>query len=373
MALLAPILLFGVAHLPTTAVSVPDRAPIARLEDGTRIRCEQADPGAESFETQWGVFHCPGNPVVAVVDGDAEWKVLESLREYDYDAYLAEASRRGFLEPLLDAAKLTGKKAEAFNQQAVFEALETWGPYFDPVPRKLDAQERVDYLWNKLEKGKPGEVALLTGRLMAEFGGSLQRTDLKVSLADLRRGLRDKNPAMRRAAALVSAQIEERQALSPLLKTAVTDKSTVVRAACAQAAVQLDHGLALSSFSSKLWHGRSTDERIAAAEHLGNHGDALSIDVLMVPLFTATTSGGGAQSTAFFGRQVTAITDFDVEVAQAASISDPRVSVLQEGVSLQVRVVSVRLVRTVMGSLRKLTRANPGPQPKDWLKWHAAR
>lgn len=348
-------------------------AKLARLEDGTRIRCVEAEPGAESFETSWGEFLCPGNPVASVIDGDSEWKVLEALKELDYDAYLKEASRRGFLEPLFDAVRKKPKKGEPFDRAGVLGMLEDWGPYFDPVPRKLETQDRIDYLWNQIDRADAGEAALLTGRLLDEFDRNRLRHDLKIGLADIRRGLRDKNPSVRRAAALVAARVEEFQAFPPLIETATQDDFAPVREAAAASMMQLDSSRALTAFSSKLWRGRSDDERVYAAEHLGNHGDALSIDVLMVPLVTATTSGGGAQATAFFGRQISVVADFDVEIAGAASIADPRVIVVQEGVSLQVRVVSVRLVRTIMGSLSKLTGQNPGPKPEDWLEWNESR
>lgn len=357
----------------SASIVVAQEAKIARLKDGTRIRCIEAEPGAERFETAWGTFLCPGNPVESVIEGDSEWKVLESIKKYDYDAYLTEAARRGFLDPLFDAARVKGKKAEAFDQAAVFRELERWGPWFDSVPEKYQGQDRVDFLWSKIRKAKPGEAALLTGRLIAELDRDSLNSQLKLGLADIRRGLRDHNPSVRRAAALVAARVEEQQAFSPLLATAIQDDVQPVRSAAASTLMHLDSGRALSAFSSKLWRGKSEDERVYSAEHLGNHGDALSVDVLMVPLFSSTTSGGGAQSTAYFGRQVSIVADFDVEIAQASSIADPRVIVIQEGVSLQVRVVSVRLVRTIMGSLVKLTGQNPGPKPQDWLSWHEER
>lgn len=378
MLALAPVLLaLPSATLEEARTSAPvvlaQEAKIARLQDGTRIRCVEAEPGAERFETAWGTFLCPGNPVESVIEGETEWKVLESIKKYDYDAYLTEAARRGFLDPLFDAARVKGKKAEAFDQAAVFRELERWGPWFDSVPEKYEGQDRVDFLWEKIRKAKPGEAALLTGRLVAELDRDSLDQSLKLGLADIRRGLRDNNPSVRRAAALVAARVQEHQAFSPLLATAIQDDVQPVRSAAASTLMQLDSGRALSAFSSKLWRGKSEDERVYSAEHLGNHGDALSVDVLMVPLFSSTTSGGGAQATAYFGRQVSVVADFDVEIAQASSIADPRVIVIQEGVSLQVRVVSVRLVRTIMGSLVKLTGQNPGPKPQDWLSWHEER
>jgi hypothetical protein len=347
---------------------------LARLEDGTRIRCEDAEAGAEAFETEWGRFLCPGNPVIDVIEADADVKALEALREYDYNAYLQQCSKRGFLQPLLDAADLRGKKAEAVDQPTVLAVLEAWGPYFDPVPSRTEASERVSYLWDQLEKSKPGEAALLTGRMLAEMDRKLGTSHYKkVTLADLRRALRSKHVGLRRAAALVGQKQDELQFWQPMLAAATEDDHAGVRAACAKSVMAMNSEKALSGFSSALWRGKTDRERMAAAEHLGDHGDALSIDVLMVPLQASTVTGGPASAFAHFGRHVSVVADFDVEIAASASIADPRVVVLQEGTALQVRVVSTRVVRTVMASLKKLTRSNPGPRPEDWLRWYEER
>jgi HEAT repeat protein len=359
--------------IPAFVAVQGNQATLARLADGTRIRCVSAEIGAEEFETEWGLFRCPDNPVVDLIDGKTDMKVLEMLRGYDYDDYLKQASKRGFLEPLLKAAKVKGKKAEAFDQALVLRTLENWGPYFDPIPKKVKPDERVEFLWEKLEKADTGTAALLTGRLMAELDRKLLGGSKKITLADLRRGLRDKNPELRRAAALVSARQQEMQIFPPMLNASVRDDHPAVRTTAANTLMALDQEKALSGFSRKLWHGKRLSERIAAAEHLGSHGDPLSIAVLMVPLKASTVTGGPASATAFFGRAVSVISDFDVEIAQAASIADPRVTVLQEGAALQVRVVSTRLVKTVMASLQQISHANPGPRAEDWLRWYEQR
>lgn len=370
MALSALILLSATIAPPPIEL----QGKLARLEDGTRIRCENAEAGAERFETEWGLFYCPGNPVVDVIDAGADAKALEALREYDYNAYLQQCSKRGFLQPLIDAANLRGKKAEAVDQPTVLAALEAWGPYFDPVPSRTEASERVSHLWDQLEKAKPGQAALLTGRLLAEMDRKLGTSHFKkITLADLRRALRSKSPGLRRAAALVGRKQDEQQFWQPMLSASVKDDDAGVRAACAASVMQMNSDLALTGFSSALWRGKTDSERVAAAEHLGDYGDSLSIDVLMVPLKASTVTGGPASAYAFFGRQISVVADFDVEIAAAASIADPRVIVLQEGTALQVRVVSTRVTRTVMISLKKLTNVNPGPRPEDWLRWYEQR
>lgn len=370
MALSALLLLSAGIAPPLTEL----QSKLARLEDGTRIHCENAEAGAEAFETEWGRFLCPGNPVVDVIDATADAKALDALREYDFNAYLQQCSKRGHLQPLLDAANLRGKKAEAVDQPTVLAALEAWGPYFDPVPSRIEASERVSYLWEQLEKAKAGEAALLTGRMLAEMDRKLGTAHYKkVTLADLRRGLRSKSPGLRRAAALVGQKQQEQQFWKPMLAASIKDEHSGVRAACAASVYAMDSEKALSGFSSALWRGKNDNERVAAAEHLGDYGDALSIDVLMVPLQATTVTGGPASAFAHFGRHVSVVADFDVEIAAASAIADPRVVVLQEGTALQVRVVSTRVVRTVMRSLKKLTRSDPGPRPEDWLRWYEQR
>jgi HEAT repeat protein len=71
------------------------------------------------------------------------------------------------------------------------------------------------------------------------------------------------------------------------------------------------------------------------------------------------------------------IRDFDVEVASAAFVADPKVDVLQSGTVLDVAVLGVtevrRIVRTYRAALKQLTKDDPGADPRAWEEWRARR
>ena len=89
-------------------------------------------------------------------------------------------------------------------------------------------------------------------------------------------------------------------------------------------------------------------------------------------------SGGGGRAPhtyIFNGRQRAYVQDFDVEVAQNASIADPIINVLTEGSVLDVAVIGVTEYQlaseraAVRGALTQLTGANPGETTASWQRW----
>jgi hypothetical protein len=70
------------------------------------------------------------------------------------------------------------------------------------------------------------------------------------------------------------------------------------------------------------------------------------------------------------------VRDFDVEVAQAAALANPRIGVVQSGVVLDVAVAGVFEVRTIVRAYRSaiqaLAGADPGDDPTTWGAFAAA-
>ncbi len=121
--------------------------------------------------------------------------------------------------------------------------------------------------------------------------------------------------------------------------------------------------------------------RTNAAESLGNVGFNAAVPAL-VAHFAALPQGSGggiAPSTAniYIGQQFAYVGDYDVEIAQGASIADPIVTVGDSGVVLDARVggisgYSIATERRVLNTaLRQLTGQNPGSSPADWQRWYA--
>ena len=73
--------------------------------------------------------------------------------------------------------------------------------------------------------------------------------------------------------------------------------------------------------------------------------------------------------------QVSYIKDFDVEVAQAATIADPIVGVVNSGAVLDAKVVGIYGTMTtiekriISESLEDLTGRAFGPNPAAWMAW----
>jgi HEAT repeat protein len=121
--------------------------------------------------------------------------------------------------------------------------------------------------------------------------------------------------------------------------------------------------------------------RTHAAESLGHAGVAGAVPALVAHLanLPAGQGGGSPPVTAHLqvGRHLAYLADFDVELAQGASIADPAVRSATEGVVLDARVggisgyTVVREQRAVVAALERLTGARPGSSREDWRSWYA--
>jgi hypothetical protein len=73
--------------------------------------------------------------------------------------------------------------------------------------------------------------------------------------------------------------------------------------------------------------------------------------------------------------QTSYVRDFDVEVAQAAAIANPKVDVIQAGSVLDVTVFGVVeervIVRAYRSAIKQLGYGDPGEDPRKWAAWLA--
>ncbi|MFT6715120.1 MAG: hypothetical protein ACJAVJ_002412, partial [Planctomycetota bacterium] len=161
---------------------------------------------------------------------------------------------------------------------------------------------------------------------------------------------------------------------------AVLDGSEDVRAECSRALRDLRQAAITQPFIKALGSS-SPAVRTNAAEALGTLGFVQAAAPLISALAATSSSGGSYRPPAshiFIGKQVAYIQDYDVEVAQGASIADPQVNVITEGVVLDVRLLSVRqeLVRVnersaLRGSLKSLLGQDFKYSADKWGKYLA--
>lgn len=113
--------------------------------------------------------------------------------------------------------------------------------------------------------------------------------------------------------------------------------------------------------------------RANAAESLGNMGYPLAVEPLMAHLSAASGGATGTRANLFAGLQTAYVMDYDVEIAQGASIADPVLAVQASGVVFDVRstvqMSKVIELRTTMRSLRQLTGEKIPDDPGKWKTW----
>lgn len=196
----------------------------------------------------------------------------------------------------------------------------------------------------------------------------------------LARELRSSVTSRRSFAALALRRLFPGAEVKPLIMHAVLDPAAEVRQSASLALRAVDEPGVIVPIVRVLSDSESASMRSNAAEALGHMHYAAAVEPLMNRLIAANApqSGGGSRiphSSIFIGTQVAYVQDFDVEIAQASAIGDPKINVLTEGASLDAAVsgvqevsVTVELanIRTALG---RITGARPGQSSKDWMDW----
>jgi len=159
-----------------------------------------------------------------------------------------------------------------------------------------------------------------------------------------------------------------------VLRTAVVDRTKSVRKDVLDIVRPALRDGDVDYLASGLGHSMPK-VRIRTAEALGNlgHKQAIGLLVKAGPVAAAGLADGtGATTRAHvaFLRQTTYVRDFDVEVASAAFIADPKVDVIHQGSVLDATVMGVSVVRTIRRSYQRALKQLSGRDPgKDVTKW----
>lgn len=160
-----------------------------------------------------------------------------------------------------------------------------------------------------------------------------------------------------------------------VLRTAVVDHSEHVRKKVIELVRTNATDIDVLYVASGLGH-RSARVRMRTADALGSLGRKSAIDLLVKagPVAAAglASDSGGTKTRGHvaFLTQTSYIRDFNVEVASAAFVADPKVDVMQEGSVLDATVMSMQQQRTIrryyQRALRQLSGKDPG---RDVTKW----
>lgn len=191
-------------------------------------------------------------------------------------------------------------------------------------------------------------------------------------------GLTAKDPRTRVAALRAIAIVHPADLAPRIAETLIADGDAAVRRAALEAAVA---------------YGRNQHILVRVLQELdkGEKARAAAMDVLerladphAVAALIRTLDGGGSGFAGFTSsmavtNQVAYVSDFDVEVANAAYIANPTVSVAQEGATLEVTVygssergISRAERDRIAHLLEHLTGARFGTDAKAWSNWLAS-
>jgi hypothetical protein len=382
---LAPLAL-AAAESAATARQAPVDDPrskestrVLHLEDGSklRVRSRYSD---ERWEIRDGSEWRALEPRL-VVRAVEEREVLLRARELRESIDRRDLGRRvAFAEWLmhegLDAEALDELDRVLADDPDQSAALGLVAAPPAPIAVPVESGASVEDALRALANASPA----VRERGIVELGTLADPSEVRDAL---REQLTSHSIRIRTLAARALRRLAPGQELRELIARAVLDGSDDVRLEAAWAlrdareeAVVIPVIRALGSSN-----GAVRENAIAA---LGDMGYPAALDPLMARLaaLSAPQGGGGGwrppAANIFVGRQFAYVQDYDVEVAQFASIADPQVNTLIEGSVLDARVVGVYTTsvaiesRRIRNSLAKLTGANPGSSNRSWLEWWGA-
>ena len=356
-------------------------AEVVHLRDGSTLvgTVVDADPAIDLVvRTSTRDVDVPREDVVLLESRAALQKSLDGLRKsVDLEREPATAV------PLIDWALRKGLDDEAIElaDRALASAM-SQDPKVDVVlpPEFLELPiagvRSVDVLddtsaWRllSLAGGKKPATALLAN---ARLRDAILRSDVTPILL---RGLRDVTPKIRTASLELLAFTTPDGTIEPVIERMLFDRDADVRKVAMQAVKAYEEDGVIYPLVRAL---RQDDPRLrtAALDALEEFRDPRAVGSLIHLLKRASTNAGVTRNNVAFTKQVSIVSDFDTEIAQASVIAQPIVSILQEGVVLDVAVagvsgrgISVAERAHVVRVLSMLTGQDFGDDVTRWEAW----
>lgn len=187
--------------------------------------------------------------------------------------------------------------------------------------------------------------------------------------------LRSSRPEHRTLGAQLLAARPYEPTLDSLLRRSLLDRHEETRQAALHATRQYPADRLLPTYTQALGSQRAAvrDAAYAALEGLQ---DARSVPALIrvLALHLSTGSSGPPRNHVQFGRQISLVTDYEVEIAQGAVIADPEIGIVHDGATLDVRVAASSSVphverRRIARILFQITGQDLGEEFEPWARW----
>lgn len=237
--------------------------------------------------------------------------------------------------------------------------------------RKASAPVRAREILLRLRDGEPKAKQIAAARVLAGLEGAA--TELRARARSLT--LPDQRAVAN--AAVFTADTDEARRF--VYRTAVFDDAAEVRRGAVEL-VRTGFGQEATAYLAPALVHDNPKVRMRAAEAMAGIGDASAAALIVraAPVAAATGEYGGTRAHAAFLTQQSYIKDFDVEVAQASFIANPKVDALTWGSVIDVRIGAVttsriHIVEAFRRAVVQLEGADPGTDPATWERWLAAR
>lgn len=166
------------------------------------------------------------------------------------------------------------------------------------------------------------------------------------------------------------SRIGDRTALPYLIRSSMYDAKEEVRNAACRAIKGFGDADVFYPYARAVFSNEPLAS-IQAAKALGELGDMRGVDVVLRRVSIGLGASGRANISV--GQQNSYISDFDVEIAQAAAIGDPIVQTIRDGIILDVKVLGgygegwiVEQRKAYAGALQDMTGRDFG---QDWKAW----
>ncbi len=273
--------------------------------------------------------------------------------------------------------KVHGRWVGAKDVQRAKGFVEHDGVWVTPEEYLFLAKDKIEAQRAK-EARKIGNEALKMAwnrdaALRARAMSTIERLDEKYRLRPLSIAARVARPDVRMRAVKGLETLNDEHALPALYKRAVFDTEEEIRKAAAHAVKSTEAEGKIGPFVRAL-NSPFTRVRTHAIQALEVLGDEGAVGPLVARYQLVGGSGQSVYITTV--NQISYIQDFDVEVAQTSFIADPVIGVIQDGLTLNVRVlatvgeIEVYERPALSSALSSLTGKNLGDSPRAWAAWY---
>ncbi len=364
---------------PTTAGSSGDETSVIHLRDGSAL------VGTVRFEGETAKIRIDGVPERPVAAADV-------LAVVDRESARRECARLLEQTPARDGFRCLQVVRLAVRARLLEEALRASDAALEAGVDRARVGESLLPMASEVLAGAEGPALLSRARFVLDglAARSTPARQLHAALAlasagddswhpELERGLRSASPATRRVSAEVLGMVAPEAKSQSLVNAVLYDRDPEVRAAATRAIEETRDPRVFGRVVGALGE-KSTLLRMHSAEALGTLGRIEAVPALVRRLdFLLQSSAGSTAPRAFLfvGEQRAYVGGYSVEVAQASSIAEPQISILQSGVVLDARILNVsheQVVRqeisVVRNALAKIAGSDVGPKPADWVAWY---